>query len=134
MTDPVPLFIHEGGAIFTQNSENVRSTKDLDNTFQLVAGFRFEKQRSNDTYQFYSAVSNMLSIRDYSDETKLEFCLFEGCEYAFNLLLTVTQNTRSLKITTSYGGGILLNELMIIDQVTVYYDGIAVTNDLVNPI
>ena len=76
----------------------------------------------------------MLSIRDYSDETKLQFCLLEGCEYAFNLLLTVTQNARTLKISTSYGGGILLNELVIINKVTVYYDGIAVTNDLVNPI
>ena len=60
--------------------------------------------------------------------------MVEGCEYVFNLLLEVTENTRTLKIDVSYGGGILLNELMIIDKVTLYYDDISAESELVNPI
>ena len=46
----------------------------------------------------------------------------------------MTQNTRTLRIDTSYAGGILLDELIIISGVSVYYDGTAVTNEFVNPI
>ena len=60
--------------------------------------------------------------------------MVEGCEYVFNLLLEVTENTRTLKIDVSYGGGILLNELMIIDKVTLYCDDISAESELVNPI
>lgn len=54
-----------------QRTDNVDNTKDLDNVFQVVGGFIFEKQRSNDTYKYYSAAGNHISIADYSDETKL---------------------------------------------------------------
>ena len=40
LTDKVPLFIREGGALLVQNTEYVRQTKDLGNIFQLVAGFK----------------------------------------------------------------------------------------------
>lgn len=54
--------------------------------------------------------------------------MVEGCEYVFNLELEVTENTRTMKIDVSYGGGILLNELMIIDTVIIYYDDISATS------
>ena len=109
LTDKVPLFIREGAMILTQNTDSVSSTKDLDNKFTIVAGFHFNKQRSNDTFSVYNAAGAHISIGNYNDETKLQLCMVEGCEYVFNLELEVTENTRTMKIDVSYGGGILLN-------------------------
>ena len=120
--------------ILTQNTEKVLSTKDLGSRFEMVAGFHFDKQKSNDTFKYYSAAGAHISIGNYNDETKLELCMVEGCEYVMNLLLEVTENTRTLKIDVSYGGGILLNELIAIDKVTIYYDDTTATSDLVNPV
>ena len=50
------------------------------------------------------------------------------------LLLEVTENTRTLKIDVSYEGGNLLNELIAIDKVTIYYDDTTATSDLVHPV
>ena len=46
----------------------------------------------------------------------------------------MTVSSRTLKIDVNYGGGAFLTDLMTIDEVTVNYDGISVTNKLVNPI
>ena len=54
--------------------------------------------------------------------------------YTLNLLLTVSQNVRTLEIDIFYTGGVGLNQLMVIDKVTLYYDDIQVTNTLTNPI
>ena len=41
ITDRIPLYIREGSAILSQKTENVRSSRDLDNVFQMVIGFHF---------------------------------------------------------------------------------------------
>ena len=87
MTDPVPLFIREGEMVLTQNTDSVSSSKDLDNVFHMVMGCYFENTLSNSTHKIYVAGGNQLSIRDYNDETKLEFCILEGCQYTFGLRL-----------------------------------------------
>ena len=120
--------------VLSQKTDKVSSSKDLDNVFQMIIGFHYENNLSNATHKIYVAAVNQLSIRDYNDETKLEFCTLEGCQYTFSLRLEVTENTRTLRVDTSYAGGILLNELIIISGVSVYYDGTAVTNEFVNPI
>ena len=134
ITDRIPLFIREGEMVLTQNTDRVSSSKDLDNVFHMVMGCHFENTLSNATHKIYVAGGSHLSIRDYNDETKLEFCILEGCQYTFGLRLEVTQNTRTLRIDTSYAGGILLDELIVISGVSVYYDGTAVTNEFVNPV
>lgn len=120
--------------ILTQKTENVRSTKDLSNRFTLVAGFHFDTQRSNSTHRLYSANGNHISIENYNNDTKIDLCLSQGCDYVFNMLLTSTVNTRTLSLNVTYGGGVGLTELLIIDAVTLHYDGQTVTNQLSNPV
>lgn len=115
LTDKLPLFLREGTVILMQNTDQVQSTKDLGNNFNLVAGFRRDNGKSNSTHQVYEAAGIHISIGDYNDETKLQLCLAEGCEYTFNLVLTVTENSRSLELKTGFAGGIRLNDVMTID-------------------
>jgi hypothetical protein len=46
----------------------------------------------------------MIGIKDYNDQNKVATCISQGCEYVFNLLLTETQNTRTLEFDVSYAG------------------------------
>lgn len=39
-----------------------------------------------------------------------------------------------MEIDAFYTGGVGLNQLMVIDKVTLYYDGNQVTNTLANPV
>lgn len=123
LTDKVPLFLREGTFVLTQNTDTVRSTKDLDNRFTLVAGLHFDAQRSNATFRYYSASGNHISLNNYNDNTKIDLCLTQGRDYVFNLLLTSTVSTRSLALNVTYGGGSGLNELIIIDTITLHYNG-----------
>jgi hypothetical protein len=74
--------------ILTQNTDNVRSTKDLDNVYTLVAGFHYDNQISNNTHKYYSAGGNHISLQDYNDDSLIDSCLAQGCDYNFNLLLS----------------------------------------------
>ncbi len=51
--DPVPLFIKEGSIVFTQNTEKVVNTQQLDNSFLLSTGLKRDPRRSNATHQVY---------------------------------------------------------------------------------
>lgn len=113
-----------------QNTDNVVQTKNLDNKFILVAGFHYDQQRSNATHKLYSATGSHISLDDYNNDTKIDHCVTQGCDYVFNLLLTITGGTRSLTINVSYGGGAGLNGLFTINTVTLHYDGETVTNHL----
>lgn len=118
----------------TQNTQFVRQTKELGNIFQLVAGFKFDQSRSTDQVKYYRAVGNILSIRDYNDDGLITRCISQGCLYTLNFALTITQNTRTLEIDSFYTGGVGLNQLIAIDKVTLYYDGVQITNSLMNPV
>lgn len=61
-------------------------------------------------------------------------CISQGCLYTLNLLLTDGQNTRTLEIDTFYTGGVGLNQLMVIDKVTLYFEGSKIINTLANPV
>lgn len=120
--------------IFLQNTEHVRQTKDLNDRFTLVSGFHYDQQRSNATHRLYSSTGAHISLDDYNNNSKIDLCVSQGCDYVFNLLLTVTGGTRSLTITVSYGGGLGLNGLFVIDALTLHYDGETVTNHLQTPL
>ena len=85
LTDKLPLFLREGSMVLIQNTDNVKSTKDLGNDFHLVGGFFYNSRKSDEDIQFYEAQGSHISISDYNDETKVTLCLSEGCEYTFNL-------------------------------------------------
>lgn len=63
--------MREGTVILMQDTDQVLSTKDLDNNFNLVAGFKRDSRRSNATHQIFEATGIHISIGDYNDETKL---------------------------------------------------------------
>lgn len=134
LTDKVPLFLREGTMVLTQDTENVRSTKELNNRFTLVAGFHFDAARSNSTHKYYSAAGNHISLNDYNNNAKIDLCLSQGCDYVFNMLLTSTVNTRTLALNVTYGGGPTLNEQIWIETLTLHYGGDTVTNHLAEPV
>lgn len=134
LTDKVPVFIREDRGILIQDTESVRQTKDLGNIFQLVAGFKLDERKSTDDIKYWRSAASILSIKDYNDDAKITQCISQGCQYTLNLLLTITQNTRTLEVDSFYGGGLGLNQLVIIDQVTLYYGDTQASSSFVNPI
>lgn len=74
LTDLVPLFVKEGFVMISQNTENVVNTKQLGNTFSILAGMRFDSRRSNDTTKVYEAIGSVLSIKNYNDEPLVDLC------------------------------------------------------------
>lgn len=79
LTDKIPLFLREGGAILVQDVTSVVNTKQLNNRFNIYAGFRYDSRRSNGTHKVFEAVGNILSLKDYNDDSKLNLCLSENC-------------------------------------------------------
>lgn len=80
----------------TQDTSLVRQTKDLGNIFQLVGGFKLDQSKSTDQIKYYRSSATILSIKDFNDDLKINQCLSQGCQYNFNFILTVTQNSRTL--------------------------------------
>ena len=119
--------------ILMQDTDDVTSTRDLDNSFMMVAGFHFDKNRSGQDRKVYEAVGSHISIYDYNDNTRVSLCLSEGCEYTFNLVLEVTGSARTLNVKVGYAGGLLLNNKLLVTGVTVMYDGIMVVQQLEEP-
>ena len=73
LTDLVPLFIREGYFIFRQNVDNVTKSKELDNRFTLIGGFKMVA--SNSTTITYSAYGGLLAVGDYTNEDDVEKCI-----------------------------------------------------------
>lgn len=70
-----------------QDTANVTSVKDLDNTFRMASALHLDTRRSNTTHKVYESVGSQISIGDYNDETKVQLCLAEGCDYIFTVVL-----------------------------------------------
>ena len=96
LTGQVPLFIREGVFVFTQNTENVVNTKQLDNKFLLSTDMRFDTRRSNSTTKVYESVGEILSIRDYNDDSLVELCYREGCNYIITGIARISSESRTL--------------------------------------
>lgn len=136
LTDRVPLFIIEGSMILTQNTDNVKSTKDLDNVFILTATFT-KDATSNATHLYYSSAGTHISLKDYNENSKIEACLSLTCEYFFNLLVSQNPQSTTLTVNTNYVGVLHLNERIEINEVRLYSDAFNIqqkleTNIIVN--
>jgi len=68
INESCPVFVREGRVIFYQNVEKINSTRDLDNKFRL---FAVMKKLSNNEY---ISEGEILAVKDYNDEKKLEIC------------------------------------------------------------
>lgn len=108
--DPVPLFIREGTIIFTQDTEKVVNTKQLDNSFLLSTGLRYDSRRSNTTHKVYEAAGAILSISDYNDNSLVDICYREGCNYIVTMIATISSSSRILELDITYLGGVRLNQ------------------------
>lgn len=89
LTDKLPVFLREGAAVLTQDTQFVRQTKDLGNIYQLVAGMKYDQSKSTDQTKYYHGVASILSIRDFNDDGLVTRCISQGCLYTLNFLLTV---------------------------------------------
>ena len=74
--DLVPLFLRSGYMIFKQNVDGVLQTKQLNNRFEVVAGFKEDSQ--NSTHYLYSCVGGVLALNDYESIESVDSCLKEG--------------------------------------------------------
>ncbi len=90
LTDQVPLFLREGTVAFTQDTTKVVNTQQLDNTFLLSAGLRYDSRRSNSTHKVYDAAGAILSIKNNNDNTLIDLCIRENCDYIFVVLFNIT--------------------------------------------
>lgn len=79
-----------------QDADRVRSTKDLDNKFTLVAALHFDSIRSNSTVKVYNCSGSHISLDDYNSDHKIDQCIALGCEYALSLMLKMQGTSGSL--------------------------------------
>jgi hypothetical protein len=91
------MFVREGFAIVAQDTTNVVNTKQLDNTFRILSGMKYDTRRSNATTKIYESAGAMLSIRDYNDNSLVDLCLNERCEYVFTMLANLTSTSRNFQ-------------------------------------
>lgn len=90
LTDLVPIFVREGFVMISQDATDVRNTQQLGNSFVCLAGMRYDTRRSNSTTKVYEAVGTVLSIKDYNDDSLVDLCIREGCEYVITFVARVS--------------------------------------------
>ena len=100
LTDLVPLFIRSGHIVFQQNVQNVTKSRELDNRFILVGGFKLAT--SNSTTITYTAQGGLLSAADYNNEEDIQKCLSENCDYAISAVLVINKLSREKQLSLSY--------------------------------
>jgi hypothetical protein len=62
-------------------------------------------------------VGTMLSIKDYNDESLVDLCYSNGCEYVVNMVARLSSNLRLLTIDFTYLGGLTLNQQIFVDEI-----------------
>ena len=134
LTDKVPMFLREGFAIVRQDTTSVVNTKQLDNSFFILSGMKYDTRRSNATTKIYESAGAMLSIRDYNDNSLVDLCLSERCEYVFTMLANITSTTRTLEVNFNYFGGLRLNEAVKITAFHLTLDTEIIVINLDTPI
>lgn len=93
--------------IFTQNTDKVVSTKQLDNIFTVNMGLDFNEYVSNSTHDIYEAEGLILALKDYNNDTHVELCYRESCDYLFNAIVYVSAHSH-LELDIVYLGGMHL--------------------------
>jgi hypothetical protein len=134
MTDPVPMFLREGTGVLWQDVTNIRKTSQLGNEFILRAAFVFNSRNSTTDLKKYDSVLGLLSIKDYNNESNIQACIREGCEYTILAVLAVSKTSKNLELDIGYAGGQRLNEAQIIRRLEIYYEGGSVIQALTTPL
>lgn len=109
--------------MFTQNTEKVTRTAQLDNHFALLSGMHLDGRISNNTHQYYTAAGGMLSISNYNEESKITDCLKNGCDYGLSMNAVLTPTQRVLHLDIGYAGERKLQESIFIDAVHLNLNG-----------
>ena len=60
------------------------------------------------------AIGSILSVKDYSNDSKIEICRSRGCLYTFNTTVYLTSGRKWMIINVTYKGEPMLNELMVV--------------------
>jgi len=79
-----------------QDVTNVVNTKQLDNHFQLLSGLAYDPRRSNATHKVYESFGSVLSIKDYNNDTLVELCVAQGCNYELTFVASISSVSRTL--------------------------------------
>lgn len=53
----------------------------MNNVFRLFGAFQYNKIRSNSTYKLYEANGGVLSLKNLTNETALQQCIRQACDY-----------------------------------------------------
>lgn len=68
LNETCPIFVREGSMVFSQKTDIINNTYELDNNFKIFAVMK------NITKDDYIAEGEILALNDYNDEKKLESC------------------------------------------------------------
>jgi len=71
---------------------------------------RYDTRRSNTTTKIYESFGTILSIKDYNDDSLVELCYREGCNYGVTGIASISSTSRTLEIDVNYFGGLRLNQ------------------------
>jgi hypothetical protein len=95
----VPIFIAEGFAVFTQNTDNVRNTDDLTNApFICNTGLLIDKKSPIKTYISEGVLP---SFKDHNNETNIERCYKKGkCYYDITISLQIEGGKKTLHLSS----------------------------------
>ncbi len=134
VTDPVPLFIVEGSMFFVQDTEKVMNTKQLDNTFIIKMGLFYEQYVSNSTHAYYSSEGIILAAKDYANDTELDFCFRESCDYFFNAIVEISAHEKHVELDVIYLGGMHLNQEIFISDIQLFSQDFTTNVKLAKPL
>lgn len=88
----------------------------------MRAALRYQNDSFTPLINHYTASGSLLSIGDYSDDTKVGLCLVEGCLYEIYLILSIHNSGEiQMDFETLYTGGRKLNSEQRIESMTFYY-------------
>jgi hypothetical protein len=70
---------------------------------------RYDSRRSNSSHQVYESLGAILAIKDYNDNSLVDICYREGCDYIFAAVASISSTSRTLELDINYIGGVRLN-------------------------
>lgn len=89
----------------------------------MRAAFGFNSRNSTADIKRYDSGIGFLSIRDYNNDTNINNCVVNGCEYTIIAVMSVTSSSKSLELDVFYTGAFRFNEALNLRKVELYYEG-----------
>ena len=103
-----------------QNVSTIRSSKDLNNKFQLYAALSLAS--NNQQVNIYTAQGQIASFNDFSNDSKIDYCVKTSkCLYRIALELAVDSDGRNLVLSVVYNDAKGYNDEVVIESVNLYY-------------